>query len=147
MTGTGGAEDRQRRCDAMKHAPDVDVDHAIPFVDLQFIQQRKRHQTRVADENIEAAEPILCPLDKSSNIRALSHVKLQRLGLSTRARDFGGEHLQPVVASRAQHHPGAPLGKMARNRLADSTACSGDGDHFTSNFGHHFAPLLTVHSA
>lgn len=38
MTRSGRAKDWQRGRDAMKHAPDVNVDHTVPFIDLHFIQ-------------------------------------------------------------------------------------------------------------
>jgi len=87
----------------MQDAPDIDIDHPIPFIDFQFIQQRKRHQAGIADENIKAPEPILGLFDKGCDIGPAGHIELQRLGLAARADDVGGDHLQPVVAPRTKH--------------------------------------------
>ena len=44
---------RQRRGDAVEHALDVDVDHPVPLVDLQPLEQRLRHEARVVDHHVD----------------------------------------------------------------------------------------------
>src|SRR6266568_5264677 len=141
MTRSGCAKDRQCGRDAMKHAPDVDIDHAVPFIDLQLVKQRKRHQARIADENIELTEPVLRPLDERGNVVAPGDVKLQRFGLAARLLELCGDRLQPVIPSRAQHHLGALRSEVTRSSFTDSAARSGDRDDLTLYSGHDLIPL------
>jgi hypothetical protein len=46
---------RQDRGDAVEHAPDVHIDHPIPLVDLEFVQGRERHETRVVEDDVDRA--------------------------------------------------------------------------------------------
>lgn len=47
-----------RQCggDAVEHTFDVDVDHSIPFVDLETFQGGKRHQAGIVQYDIDVTE-------------------------------------------------------------------------------------------
>jgi hypothetical protein len=61
---------RQTRSYAMQNPAYIDINHLIPFVQFECFQQRKRHDTRVVDDNIQLAEFALCKTDEGFNILA-----------------------------------------------------------------------------
>jgi hypothetical protein len=100
MSRTGFAKNRQRGRDAMQHTPDIDVDHSIPLIHLQLVQQRKRHESGIADKDIKATESLLRSADECREIRTLGDINRHRFGLATIATDLGGESFESVEAAR-----------------------------------------------
>mgnify|MGYP003678329037 CR=1 FL=1 len=49
-------EDRQCRRDAVEHALDVDINHAVPLINLGCGQRSYGHQARIVDQDIDATE-------------------------------------------------------------------------------------------
>ena len=45
----------KRRRNAVQHALDVDVDHAVPVSDFQPFQRRVRHQPGIVDHHVDPA--------------------------------------------------------------------------------------------
>jgi len=129
MARTGVAKNREGGRDAMQYAPDIDVDHSIPFVDLQLVQQRKGHEARIADKYIEPTEPVLCSIDECSEIRALGDVDRHRFRLPATATDLGGEPFEHIEATCSKHHRSSAFRKMLCRRFTNSAACAGDCNH------------------
>jgi hypothetical protein len=68
--------DGQRCRDAIEDALDVDVDHTVPFVDLQALEQRLRHQARIVDHDIEAAMRLHGMVDQALYLIVFADVRL-----------------------------------------------------------------------
>src|SRR6266404_478963 len=136
MSRTGFAKNRQRGRDAMQHTPDIDVDHSIPLIHLQLVQQRKRHESGIADKHIEPTEPLLRSADECSEIRTLGDIDRHRFCLAAIATDLGGESFEPVEAARTKHHRSSAFRKMFCCRLADSAARARDSDHLAIESRH-----------
>jgi hypothetical protein len=50
---------RQRRGDAVQYALDVDVDCPVPFLDLEAVEWRLRHQPDIVDHDVDT--PVRLP--------------------------------------------------------------------------------------
>src|SRR5690606_40971378 len=65
---------RQHGGHAMQHAADVDVDHAVPFVDLQRGHGRQRHDPGVVDDDVDAAVELQREIGEGLHVGALCDV-------------------------------------------------------------------------
>ena len=120
---------RQRRGDAVEHALDVDVDHPVPFVDLEALERRVRHQPGVVDASHRCGRRSATAASTSASTcsRSVTSVgKRQRLAACRRARapaprcDRRGA--RPAPAARLLRR------KQPRRRLAEAAARAGDDD-------------------
>jgi hypothetical protein len=129
----------QRRRDPVQHALDVGVDHALPFLDVQSLQERAWHQTGVVDDDVDAAVLFHGALNEALDLRALRHVRLQNRAVAE--PELFGERFEPVDPPRAQNQLRAALRQQARRGLAEAAARSGDHDDLVFNsFGHASSP-------
>jgi hypothetical protein len=113
-----GLHVREHRCDSVEHTSQVDVDHAIPFVNLQPLDGRKRHHAGVIDEHVDAPEL----LDRG--VRQLPHVLLLRdvsgnsYGFATSPGDLRHERLDARGAACRNDDVGALRRQMAGSGFA-----------------------------
>jgi hypothetical protein len=126
--------------DTMEYAPDVDVDHSIPFIDLQFIEGRQWHQTGVADQYIESTEAILSRLDKRFQVSPLRDVDRMKFCLVPVPANVGNDSLEPSGTTRAENDLGPRRGKQSSSRFTDSAGCSRDRDDL-SVYIRHLSPF------
>src|ERR1700737_981731 len=59
---------RQRRGNAVEHALDVHVDHPVPFVDLEALKWRLRHQPGVVEHDIDPPVCLYGCVDQSFDL-------------------------------------------------------------------------------
>jgi hypothetical protein len=122
--------DRQRRGDSVEDALHVDVDHAVPVVDLQPLERRERHQPRVVHEDVDPPERFSRASHQSLHVRAPDHIRDHHVRLAARLADVSGEALETVLASRAEGDRSALNGQELRGGFADATARARDDDDF-----------------
>ena len=60
----------QRGRDPVEDALDVDVDGPVPVGDLAALERRMRHQPRVVDHDVDAAEPLDGRVDEALHPRS-----------------------------------------------------------------------------
>ncbi len=95
--------------DAMQHAANVDVDHSIPLVDLEFVQWRERHDARVVDQDIHTTMLGLRKINEGAHVAEVGHVERLKINRSAGSTDFAGELFPSIGAARAEHHERATL--------------------------------------
>jgi hypothetical protein len=126
----------QHRRDAVQYAFDVDIDHAIPLVDLEQIQGRQRHETRVVHQYVNSTVALERGVRQPSYLRAIGHVR-DSIGDGTAGLlNFVAHRAQSIFAARGQHQLRAPLRQQPRGGLAETTAGAGDDHDFVLNIGH-----------
>jgi hypothetical protein len=130
--------------DAVQDALDVDIDHAIPFVDLKALERGLWHQARVVQHHIDAAVGFDSGIDKRGNLSTVKVVGLDCDGFATLGDDILCNRLKPIDAPRAQYDSCALRGQKAGRCLSQSAACTGDDDDFVLNSRCHVRPPATV---
>jgi len=104
------AHGRQNRGNAVKHALDVDVDHLIPLVDLEFIERRRqRHQAGVVDQHIDAAIGLLRRLGQRIELSTVSDVGNPVDGITALLHDRVAQRRKRSSSRRAPSTNLAPL--------------------------------------
>ncbi len=121
---------RQHGGDAVQHAADVDVDHAVPFVHPQRGHRGQRHHAGIVDDHVDASETFERMGGEGLDVRAARHVQRPGLGDAAARRDVGHDALEPVGAAGAQQHRGAAVREQPRRGFADAAAGAGDEDDF-----------------
>lgn len=121
---------RQRRGDAVEHALDVDVDHAVPLVHLETFERGKRHQARIVQHDVDAAEFAHRGVHQVANLLPVRDICLDRPGLVALCGEFVGQCIDAVTPPSTEHHGGTSLGEMACRSFSQSTARAGDDDDF-----------------
>jgi len=89
------------RDDAVEHALDVDVDDAVPLVDLERVHRRHRHDARVVEDHVDAAELVLCEGGEGVHVGAVRDVELAELGDAAFRADLRRDLLEAVRAALA----------------------------------------------
>ena len=115
---------------AVKHALDVNVDHAVPFVDLERLEGRERHQPRIVDHHVDLAELLLGELHERLHIFAIGHVQRAIGSRPAFGLNIGYDLLKAVDPPCAKHDISAAPGQKPRGHLTDAAARPGDGDDF-----------------
>src|SRR3954451_6764004 len=129
-------EHGERSRDAIEHALDVDVDHAIPLVDLELVEGRERHQAGVVDEHVQAPKALPDEVDEGGHLLTARDIKGLVLDLAAMMANVGRERLQPLGAARAQDDGCTALGEQARGGLSDAAARARDGDDLAFDLRH-----------
>ncbi|MHC2293802.1 hypothetical protein ACVIJW_009672 [Bradyrhizobium barranii subsp. barranii] len=97
---------RQRRRDAVEHALDVDVDHAVPLIDLQPFEQRLRHQAGIVEHHVDAAVGLHTRVHQGLHLRAVGNVGPDGQRLAATRRDLVHERGKAIGAPRTEHDRG-----------------------------------------
>src|SRR6185437_2683687 len=129
-------EDRQRGGDAVEHAPEVDVDHRLPAVDVEVGDGPDLADAGVADQYVEPAELLDRRVGQALEVLAPGDVGGAADGTPAVVADLLRELVQALGPARAQHDGGAPPGEQPRGGLADAAARAGDGDDLAADAGH-----------
>jgi len=128
MPATLAREHRQGSCDALKRAPQVYVDHAVPALDVERVETRDRSDTGAVDDDIEPATLLHRKGDEGFETVPPSHIGDLRRGVSAGSDDRRHDLRKDIATTRAQHHECAAFGQQRRGRAADAAARAGDGD-------------------
>jgi len=115
-------EHRQRGGDAVEHAPEVDVDHRLPAVDVEVGHGPDLADAGVADQRVEPAELRDRRVDQALEILAPGDVGGAADGAPDAVADLLRDLVQALGPARSQDDGRAPLGEQARSRLADTAA-------------------------
>ena len=113
-------------------ALDVDVDHPVPLVDLQPLEQRLRHEARVVDHDVDASVRLNGPIDQPLHLIAAGDVGLERQRFAAAAGQFGSERRQAIDTSCAEDDARTARRQAACRGFAESAARAGDDDHLSS---------------
>ena len=105
--------DRQYRRDAVQDAANVDVDHLIPFIYLERIERRQRHNTCIVHQHVNLAEFLMRKADKGREVLGLGYVERAETRGAAICIDVLGELLQPPGPAGAEYDPGASPGQLA----------------------------------
>src|ERR1700730_8263234 len=124
------AEQRERGSDSIQYAFDVDVDHVLPFFDVQFVEGSDWGDAGIIDENVKLAVPIACQLHELGQVLALPNVCAGAGGLAPRVCNSGGQSLKAIQSARPEHNFRTALSKQQRSGLANSTARTRDDNDF-----------------
>jgi DNA-binding transcriptional LysR family regulator len=133
---------RERRGNAVQHALEVDVDHPVPFVDLQALQGRERHDAGVVDENVDPAAGLDGRVHQALYLSAVRDIGLHGERLSSDGRDLLHQRLEALDPARAQHDGGALRGKVPGGRLSHPAAGPRDHDDLSLDVVAHDDLLL-----
>jgi hypothetical protein len=133
-------EHRERGGDAVEHALDVDVDHAVPLIDERLVDRREGHQPGVVHEHVHAPELRGRGLNERIDLGALGYVDPHGRGLAACALDVSHNCLEPVHTTRADKHAGALGWPGDAQWPRPAAAGAGDDDDLPFNV-RHAAPL------
>src|SRR6202042_1545487 len=136
------AEHRERGRDAVEHAPEVDVDHRRPAVDVEVGHRPDLADAGVADQHVEPAELLNGRVYQALEVRAAGDVGRAGDGTPAVVADLVRELVQAVGTARAQGDGGAALREQARGGLTDAAARPGDGDDLAVDAGHREPPRV-----
>jgi hypothetical protein len=116
---------------------DIDVDHLVPFVDLQKFKRRLRHQSGIVDHHVNAAEGPHSGIDQSLHLRGVGDVRGHGERFAAGTRQRLRESLEAILPSRAEHEDRA-LGREKPCRgFTQSVARAGDYDDLAFNVVSH----------
>lgn len=123
-------------------AHEVDVDHALPVVQVRAGGGAEQHEAGVVDQRVQTAQALDGPLDRFRGGLRGGDVGGHDQGLAAGAGDFRGEVGEPVLAPTDQGHGGALASKLQRGGVADAAGRSGDqGDGSFKTTIHGFKPF------
>ena len=100
---------------AVQHALEVHIDHAVPILDLKTFETGVRHEPGVVDDHVDAAVRLHRAVHQTLDLIALGHIGLNDSAGAERKRL--GDCLKPVEAPRSQHEFGAVLEQDAARPL------------------------------
>src|SRR5690242_7918600 len=103
----------------MKHATDVDIDHAVPFIDLQFLKFRQRHYASIVDDNIDAPVRFQREARERLNVFEARNIERPKLGFTTRIPNLPREFLETIRAARTEHNTRALAGQHPSGGFSD----------------------------
>ena len=112
----------QRSRNAIQHALEIDVNHAVPVVNLQTLKRGMRHQPGVVDHHVNPAVSCNRCLDQMLDLRSLRDVCLHGDGFFVAACQLRSQRVNTVKASRAKHNRGTTQGQVAGGGLAQAAA-------------------------
>src|ERR1700722_20337194 len=117
---------RQSGSYSVEHALDVEVDHAVPLVDLQKRKRRDRHNAGIVDQDIDLSVCVDGLLDQSLNLRPICYV--DRHGKRLCAIGLNALHngVETILTSRSQNDCCAQLCQMASGTLTETAARTRD---------------------
>jgi hypothetical protein len=133
---------RQRGGDAVEHASEVHVDHAIPVLDFQALERGMRHQARVVEHHVDATVGLHRGVDQFLHLGAVGDVGADRDGLVASFCQLSHERMQAVGAARAEYDAGTLSGQQACGGLAQAAAGAGDDDDLALDVRVYEVPLL-----
>jgi hypothetical protein len=133
---------RQRRSDAVQHALDVDVDHPVPFVDLEAFERRLRHQAGVVDHDVDAAVGLDRCIHQVLDLVALDHIGPDGECLTAAPVQLVCQCPDTVVTTRTERYGCASCGKKAGGRFPQSAACACDDDNLSFDVIGHDVELI-----
>ena len=84
-------------------ALDVDIDHPIPFIDLEGRQRRNRHDSSVIHHDIDAAETVDSSLDECFHFSALRDVHGEADSLTACGRNLFRDCVDPVLTPCSEY--------------------------------------------
>ena len=134
MWGSGG--------NAVRHALDVDVDGALPVIDLAAFERRVRHHACIVEDDVDAAVLLDCAVDGGLNLRRVGHVRDERGRLAAccaRGAYFAYGYPAVVISRPQSLHPRAVRALFASSESTSGAAVPSGRDAPVARYG--FAPL------
>ena len=132
------AEHRQRGGDPVQDTPQVDLDHQVPLVDLQFVQVRYETDTGVVDHDVEAPEFVDGGGDQVDDLAAVGNVDGNRHRGAAAAPDLFGDPPGGGGVAVGEHDLRPAFSQQARGRATDAATGAGD-DYYLRHTGNHIA--------
>ena len=120
----------------------VDVDHAIPILDLPALQRRVRHQAGIVDDHVDAAVQPDGVIDQVFDLIDLRYVGFDD-GIRAQA-EVGRDRLQPVETPSAENEPCAVPCQTPCGGFSEAAARAGDDDDPILDAFRHGAPFPFV---
>ena len=133
--GAGGHLGQNGR-EAIKHALDVDVDHAVPFIDLERRHQRQRHDAGIVYDDVDITESLAACLCEGLDALPVGDVKRMDDDVGARAAQFFGQRLKAIQPARAEHQFCAGGGQLSRNAFTYPARCTRDENNFVQCHGY-----------
>ena len=133
---------RQGRGDAVEHALDVDVDHAVPVFHLAALERRVRHEARVIKDDVDAAVLLDCSVNEAAHLRHVGNIRAD--GSARGQRKLFGQLLNSLDPSCAQHQLRTEPGEAACRRFAQTAARASNDDHFAFDSIVHCSPCTAA---
>src|SRR4029453_15010660 len=95
--------DGQHRGDTVQQAFDIDVDHSIPFFDLEGRHGGDRHDSGIVNDDVD---PVVLPkraLHQRLDLVTLGHVGLEAGGVAACLANVPDQGIDPIHAPRPEH--------------------------------------------
>ena len=115
---------------------DVDVDHLLPILDAQVVEERSWRNARVVDQNIELAVPLQGQLDEVGQVPAPLDVCRCVSRFAAGIRDARRQRLKAIRSARAKHDLRTEFSEQQCSRLSNTTARARDYDDFSFGIRH-----------
>jgi hypothetical protein len=106
------------------------VDHPLPFVDLQALEECLRHQAGIVDHHVDPSEGFHGSVYEMLHLLAVCDVHGDRNRLAATAGHLFRKRLNAILAACAEHQLGALLRQMSSCRFAEPAAGAGNDNRF-----------------
>ena len=123
-------EHGKSRRNTVEDTLDVDVDHLVPIIDAQLVQQRYWPYPGVADKHVDFAEPLTGQRNEPGQFIALLHVRSDIGRFATRYHNLPGNGLKAIRPARAEYELRPPPCEQERRRPANPAAGTGNRNDF-----------------
>jgi hypothetical protein len=131
--------------DAVKHAADVYINHAIPLLNLEFVQRRQRHYAGIVDNHVDLPECFQREIGEPLHVGELGHVERAVFCCPTGGANLGSDFLEAVSPARAKNDAVPLAGEEAGGGLADAATGAGDQNNFGTAGHSGCSPRRMVH--
>jgi hypothetical protein len=126
---------RHRRGNPVQHTFDVDVDSAVPVVDLPTLERRMRHDAGVVEDDVDASVLLHRGVDQRLDLRGVGDVGHKSGRRAFRAGDLIDQRVKPLGAPRSEYDGRPALGEMSRRGVAQAAAGAGNDDNLACDVG------------
>src|SRR5262245_26996020 len=114
----------------MEHASNVDVDHAVPLVDLQLLKFGQRHHAGVVHHDINASVSFQREVRESPNVIEPGDVERAEMRHASRIANLVHEFLETIGAAGAEDDTRALAGQHPSGGVSDAAAGASNKNDF-----------------
>ena len=135
-----------RQCgrNAVEHALDVEVDHAIPLVDLEKRKRRDRHDAGIVHQDVDLAIGVDGLVDQGLDFGPLRCVYCNSERLSTAGLNVSDNRVETILTSRAQNNCSAQFCEVPSGALSETAARTRDDYDLAFNVPAHVYLLVVA---
>jgi glyoxylate carboligase len=108
----------------------VHIDHAIPFVDFEFVESGKRHHARIIHHYVNSSISFQSELDKLPDVLKHRHIQSPVCSSAALLPQCLGECFQTLSAPCPEDNPSALSAKHASCCFTDAAAGACDENYF-----------------